>query len=68
MRVLKLFEEYQKEGIVKRVKINEERAKSLVIESERKRRSLNERIEKLGINNENANDYVEYCIKAKHTM
>lgn len=59
--MIKPFEEYQKEGIVKRVKINRERAKSLAIESERKIRSLSKRIEKLGIDNENANDYVEYC-------
>ena len=37
--MIKPFEEYQKEGIVKRVKINRERAKSLAIESERKIRS-----------------------------
>jgi len=61
MRALKLFEEYMKEGVVKRIKINKERAKSLLIESERKILSLKERLEKLGIKNENANDYVEYC-------
>lgn len=59
--MIKSFEEYQKEGIAKSVKINRERAKSLIIESERKMHSLNQRIEKLGIDNENANDYVEYC-------
>ncbi len=55
------FENFIQEGIVKRVSINKERAKSLVIESERKRLSLNEKLEKIGIKNENANDYVEYC-------
>ena len=61
MRNLKLFEEYIREGIVKRIKANTERAKSLLIESERKMASLKERLEKIGIKNENANDYVEYC-------
>lgn len=61
MRALKRFEEYIQEGVVRRVKINKERAKSLLIESERKMFSLKERLEKLGIKNENANDYVEYC-------
>lgn len=61
MRNLKLFGEYIREGIVKRIKANNERAKSLLIESERKMSSLKERLEKIGIKNENANDYVEYC-------
>lgn len=61
MRVLKQFEEFIQEGIVRKVAVNKERAKSLIIESERKMLSLKERLEKLGIKNENANDYVEYC-------
>lgn len=61
MRVLKHFDEYIREGIAKRAGINRERAKSLVAESERKMFSLKERIEKLGIKSENANDYIEYC-------
>lgn len=61
MMVLKSFEEYIQEGIVKRAFINKERAKSLLIESERKMLSLDERLEKLGVKNENANDYIEYC-------
>lgn len=61
MRLLKLFDEYIYEGIVKKVNINKERARSLLVESERKMFSLKERLQKLGIKNENANDYVEYC-------
>ncbi len=61
MRHLKLFEEYLKESIVKTVTINNERAKSLIQESERKLRSLNNNLEKVGINVDNANDYVEHC-------
>lgn|SRR3989338_1265029 len=61
MRVLKQFEEYVHEGVVQRARINKERAKNLLIESERKMLSLGERLEKIGIKDENANDYVEYC-------
>ncbi|MBS3056554.1 MAG: hypothetical protein J4473_03920 [Candidatus Aenigmarchaeota archaeon] len=42
MRLLKLFEDFVKEGVVKKVAPNKERAKSLISESERKRHSLNE--------------------------
>lgn len=61
MRIVKNFEEYKREGTIKQVNKNKERSKSLVIESERKIISLKERLEKLGLKNENANDYVEYC-------
>src|SRR3989338_2138884 len=61
MRVVKHFEEYKGEDIIKQVSKNKERSRSLVIESERKMLSLKERLEKLGVKNENANDYVEYC-------
>ncbi len=61
MRPTKRFEEYIKEGIVKKVKSNKERARSLLNESERKMSSLKRRLEKLGLNNEDANDYIGYC-------
>ena len=61
MRFPKLFEEFIKEGIVKRIAINKERARSLTKESERKMNSLNEQLDKIGVKDENANDYVEYC-------
>ena len=61
MRFPKLFEEFIKEGIVNRIAINKERARSLTKESERKMNSLNEQLEKIGVKDENANDYVEYC-------
>src|SRR3989344_4184339 len=59
--VLKQFQEYIADGIVKQVKANPERAKSLILEAERRINSLKERLDKLGIKNENANDYIEYC-------
>lgn len=55
------FQEYLKKGIVRRMSPDKERAKSLMGESERKLRSLKEKVEKLGVYDENANDYVEYC-------
>ena len=61
MKVLKKFEEFLKDGTMKKVYPNPERAKSLIIESERKLNSLNERIEKIGVKDNNANDYIEYC-------
>jgi len=61
MRHLKPFEDFIKEGVVKRLSINSERARSLIIESERKMRSLKVQLEKIGVNEDNANDYVEYC-------
>jgi len=61
MKSLKRFEDFLKEGIVRRVRINKERSKSSVVQAERRMNSLKSRLEKLGINDENANDYVEYC-------
>lgn len=57
---MKQFEEYIRDGIVRKVAKNKERAKSLIEESQRKMVSLKERLEKIGIKDENANDYVEY--------
>ncbi len=53
------FEEYIREGIVKVIKKDKQRAYNLIIEAERKLSSLNEKIEKIGIRDDNANDYLE---------
>ncbi|MFW5983173.1 MAG: hypothetical protein ACOCQ4_01635, partial [bacterium] len=58
---MKHFEDYVKEGIVRTVKPDIERAESLQQEARRKLLNLKKNINKLGINEENANDYVEYC-------
>src|SRR3989338_1878792 len=58
---MKSFEDFMKEGVVKKVSINRERARNMVVESERRMRSLDEHLKKIGIRDENANDYVEYC-------
>lgn len=61
MRSVKFFEEFIDDGVIKKVSVDKERAKSLILESERKMKSLNENIDKIGIKDDNANDYVEYC-------
>ncbi len=61
MKLLRFFEDFIKDGIVKKVSRNSERAKSLILESERKMFSLNEHLDKISVRNENANDYIEYC-------
>lgn len=61
MRTLKIFKEYESEGIAKKVTPDNERARNLISESDRKKISLNEQIEKIGIKDENANDYIENC-------
>jgi len=61
MNSLKTFEEYKKQGIIKKVSINKQRAESLRKEAERKMLSLDIRLKKIGIDKDNANDYVEYC-------
>src|SRR3989344_4171277 len=58
---IKTFEEYIQRGIIKKISRDNQRAKSLIIESERKMNSLKEKLEKISIKNENANDFVEYC-------
>lgn len=58
---MKLFEEFVKDGIIRKIAVNKERAKSLIEESDRKMISLKERLSKIGIKKENANDYIEYC-------
>lgn len=49
MRHLKSFEDFLKEEVMKRVSPNVERAKSLVIESDRKMRSIKLQLEKIGV-------------------
>src|SRR3989344_7476326 len=61
MRHVKPFEDFITDGIVKRISVNPERAKSLISESERKMRSIKMQLDKIGINEDNANDYVEHC-------
>ena len=61
MIYLKPFEEFVREGIAKKSRINQSRADNLILESERKRRNLKKSLEKIKVEDENANDYVEDC-------
>ncbi len=61
MRPIKYFDEYVKSGIVKRQTPDKSRAEFLVKEAEQNYTYLSELIEKMGINNLNANDYVKKC-------
>lgn len=59
--VIRLFEEFIEEGIVKRITPDKQRAANLYLESERKFSLLQKTINSMGVDNENANDFVEYC-------
>ncbi len=59
--MIKDFSEYIKKGIVKEVSPDIERAKSLIENSDRKKRVLKIQIEKIGINKDFANEYILLC-------
>ncbi len=61
MKVVKSFEEYISEGVARKITPDRQRAKSLFLESERKYELLQRMINQMGIDEDNANDYVEYC-------
>jgi len=61
MRTLKRFEEYLAEGIARKESPDRQRAASLRKESDRKMRSLKQNLKKVGVDEDNANDYAEYC-------
>jgi hypothetical protein len=58
---VKTFQEYLTEGIVKRINPDFERSKNLIKVSERKISSFEENTKKVGLKDDNANDYIEYC-------
>jgi len=61
MNPLKDFQEFIKLGIVKKQSPDKSRANDLVIESNRKFKSLLIFLDKIGLNDENANDIIEDC-------
>lgn len=61
MRAIRAFEDFLKNKIVRIQSPDKSRSKSLFNESKRRMHSLREKLEKIGIKDENANDYVEYC-------
>ena len=61
MRNVKSFEEFEQEGVARKVTPDPQRAKNLIFQAQRKLSTLNINIEKVGITPENATDYVEHC-------
>jgi len=58
---LRKFEEFLKKGIIKKQSSNKNISNDLISESERKFNSLKNILDKIGIDDENANDIIEYC-------
>src|SRR3989344_2227004 len=61
MKAVKQFDEFLSLGIVKRQSPDKSRSKFLIIEAEQDYAYLLELIKKMGIGNNNANDYVKKC-------
>ncbi|MEK6850585.1 MAG: hypothetical protein AABX85_03345 [Nanoarchaeota archaeon] len=61
MKEIKRFDEFIKNGIVKKVKHNQSRVIDLKAKAEKKKASLQERIDKIELTEGNAEDYVESC-------
>jgi len=58
---VKLFEEYLREGIIKKQTPDVSRAKSLIKEAEESYNVLTGIIERIGLNNQNANYIIKNC-------
>jgi len=58
---LKEFEDYLTEGVLRKINPNTERALFLAEEAKRKLRNLKKLISKLGVDDDSANDYVNFC-------
>lgn len=61
MKIIKSFEEFIKEGVVKKITPDYERAKFLIKESEKNYSFLLELLAKLKITNNNANNLIKIC-------
>ena len=61
MKLPKPFKEYEKEGIIKKGSPDRSRAEFLVNESSNSLEGLKERIDKIGINDKNANSIIKDC-------
>lgn len=61
MKAIKNFEEFIKRGIVKMQTPDKPRAEFLIKEAEKSYAYLLELIKKMGINDNNANDYIKTC-------
>jgi hypothetical protein len=61
VKPIKNFEEFVKEGIVKEQSIDRSRAEFLVKEAENSYNYLSKKLEKLGLDDTSANDFVKSC-------
>lgn len=61
MNLPKAFGEYVKKGVIKKCSIDRQRADFLFTESEKTRRALYKRLERLGIDEDSANSIVKDC-------
>ncbi len=61
MKLPRPFEEHLREGIVKKISPDNSRARFLIEESKNSFQGLKERIEKIGINDKNANSIIKDC-------
>ena len=61
MKLPKNFEEYLKKGVVKKTSPNKSRANFLTNESKNSLQGLKERVEKIEINEKNANSIIKDC-------
>lgn len=61
MKPAKTFEDYVKDGTIKKVSINVEKAEFLISESQNSLEGLKERIDQIGINSKNANSIIKDC-------
>src|SRR3989344_8009963 len=59
MRGVKLFEEFVKKGVAKKIHPDFKRAASFRAKAEKKNKLMRERLEKLGLTDESAEDYIE---------
>ena len=59
--VLKTFEEYIEDNIVKEITPDFQRAESLIEESDKKYSFLQKMINSIGVEDDYANEYIEYC-------
>ncbi|HLD04388.1 MAG TPA: hypothetical protein VJG90_01590 [Candidatus Nanoarchaeia archaeon] len=61
MNLPKEFEEYVKQGIIKKCSINKPRADFLINESDKSLRGLNKRLDAMDIDDDNANSIIKDC-------
>ncbi len=61
MNLPKEFEYYLKMGIVKKCSVDRQRAEFLINESQNSLEGIRERVEKIGINEKNANSIIKDC-------